>query len=414
MFHDAAIPNEGNGRRVALSDLEFPLLVANPDLAYLDNASTVQKPQCVLDAIGCFYRSHYANVHRGVHGLSQRATEYFEHARTKLAEFIHAPARDEVVFLRGTTEAINLVAQAYARPRLKPGDHVLVTQMEHHANLVPWQLVCAQTGAQLVPVPMTVNGDLDLETLNHLLDDRARILALTHVSNAIGTINPLRPIIQMAHAVGAVVVVDGAQAVPHLGVDVRALDCDFYAFSGHKMYGPTGIGVLYAKGSLLEGMEPYHGGGSMIQSVTMQSSTYREIPYRFEAGTPAIAEAVGLGAAVDFLNRLGMERVRGIEHELLQLAIDGLRGIPGVRLLGQPLNQTAVLSFNLDGIHAHDVGTILDSVNVAVRAGHHCAQPTLEFFRVPATVRASFAVYNTPQDVRALVQGLEQVKEVFS
>lgn len=395
---------------------DFPILareVNGHPLAYLDNAASAQRPQSVIDAEAHYYAEIHANVHRGVHTLSQRATEAFESARESTRRFINAASSREVIFVRGTTEAINLVAQSFARPRLRPGDEILITWLEHHANIVPWQLLCEQTGARLQVVPISETGELDVRAYEALLSPRTRMVAVAHVSNALGTIVPVRAVIAAAHARGIPVLLDGAQAVPHLRVDVRALDCDFYAFSGHKMYAPTGIGVLYGRESLLEEMPPWQGGGDMILKVSFEGTTFNALPHKFEAGTPNIAGAVGLGAAIDYLDALGLDRIAEYEHGLLQYATEGLSNVRGVRLIGTAREKAAVLSFVLDGIHAHDVGTILDSEGIAIRTGHHCAMPVMEFFGVPATARASLAFYNTPGEVDRLVAALDKAREVF-
>ncbi|MBK5122106.1 cysteine desulfurase [Burkholderia sp. R-69980] len=395
---------------------DFPILgerVHGRPLVYLDNGATTQKPASVIYAENAYYRHSNANVHRGVHLLSQRATDSFEAARAKIARFINAQRPEEIVFVRGTTEAINLVAQSYARPQLKPGDEILISAMEHHSNIVPWQLVCEQTGAALKVVPIDDTGALDADAYELLLSERTRLVAMTHLANALGSINPVERIVAAAHAKGVPVLLDGAQAISHLPVDVRALDCDFYAFSGHKVYGPTGIGVLYARAALLEAMPPWQGGGDMIRSVTFEKTEYNAIPWKFEAGTPNIAGAIALGAALDYVDRIGMEVIVAHEADLLAYATDALRGIPGLRLIGTARDKASILSFVLDGVHAHDVGTILDHHGVAVRAGHHCAMPVMQRFGVPATVRASLALYNTREDIDALIDGLGRVREVF-
>ena len=403
-------------RNVAHWRADFPILgerVHNRPLVYLDNGATTQKPASVIYAEGAYYRHSNANVHRGVHLLSQRATDAYEAARGKIARFINAEGPEEIVFVRGTTEAINLVAQSYARPLLKPGDEILISEMEHHSNIVPWQLVCEQTGAALKVVPIDDTGALDADTYERLLSERTRLVAITHLANALGSITPVERIVGAAHAKGVPVLLDGAQAIAHLPVDVRALDCDFYAFSGHKMYGPTGIGVLYAKAALLEAMPPWQGGGDMIRAVTFEKTEYNAIPWKFEAGTPNIAGAIALGTALDYIDGIGMEVIAAHEDDLLAYATDALRGTPGLRLIGTAPDKASILSFVLDGVHAHDVGTILDHHGVAVRAGHHCAMPVMQRFGVPATVRASLALYNTREDIDVLVEGLGKVKEVF-
>jgi cysteine desulfurase/selenocysteine lyase len=396
---------------------EFPILdrqVHGQPLTYLDNAATTQKPRAVLQAIQQYYTTSNANIHRGVHLLSVEASAAHDAARAKLAGFLGAGASEQIVFVRGTTEAINLVAQSYARPRLAPGDEILISHLEHHSNIVPWQIVCGQTGAQLRVARIDDRGDIDVDHFRSLLGPRTRLAAFAHVSNALGTVTPVRELIAAAHAQGVPVLLDGAQAVPHTRVDVRELGCDFYAFSGHKMYGPTGIGVLYGRRERLEEMEPYQGGGDMIRSVTFEKTTYNTLPYRFEAGTPDIAGAIGLGAAVDFLSSLGMDAIAAHENALLGLATQRLAAVEGVRLIGTAKHKAAVVSFVLDGVHPHDVGTILDRAGVAVRTGHHCAQPVMERFDIPATTRASFGVYNTAADVDRLLDGLSDVRELFS
>ena len=395
---------------------DFPILareVNGHPLVYLDNAASAQRPQAVIDAEAHYYAEIHANVHRGVHTLSQRATEAFESARERARSFINAASTREVIFVRGTTEAINLVAQAFARPRLKPGDEILITWLEHHSNIVPWQLLCEQTGARLKIAPINTAGEVEIGTFEALLSAKTRMVAVAHVSNALGTVLPVREIIALAHARGVPVLLDGAQAVPHMRVDVRALDCDFYAFSGHKMFAPTGIGVLYGRESLLEAMPPWHGGGDMILKVSFDGTTYNSLPYKFEAGTPNIAGAVGLGAAIDYLEALGLDRIERYEHELLEYATERLRTVPGLRLIGTARHKAAVLSFVLDGIHAHDLGTILDSEGIAIRTGHHCAMPVMDFFGVPATARASLAFYNTRAEVDRLTAALGKAREVF-
>jgi cysteine desulfurase/selenocysteine lyase len=395
---------------------DFPILgerVHDRPLVYLDNGATTQKPASVLDAEDAYYRHNNANVHRGVHLLSQRATDAFEAARARIARFINAQRLEEIVFVRGTTEAINLVAQSYARPHLKPGDEILISAMEHHSNIVPWQLVCEQTGAALKVVPIDDTGALDTDAYERLLNERTRLVAITHLANALGSINPVERIVGAAHAKGVPVLLDGAQAISHLPVDVRVIDCDFYAFSGHKVYGPTGIGALYARAALLEAMLPWQGGGDMIRSVTFEKTEYNAIPWKFEAGTPNIAGAIALGAALDYVDSIGMEVIAAHETDLLAYATDALGMIPGLRLIGTARDKASILSFVLDGVHAHDVGTILDHHGVAVRAGHHCAMPVMQRFGVPATVRASLALYNTHEDIDALIEGLGRVREIF-
>ncbi|AEI62490.1 cysteine desulfurase [Corallococcus macrosporus] len=395
---------------------DFPILhqeVRGRPLVYLDSAATAQKPRAVIDALVRFYQHDNANVHRGVHVLSERATEAYEGARETVRRFINARDVKEIVFVRGTTEAINLVAQTYGRKNIGAGDEVLITQMEHHANIVPWRMLCEQTGAVLKVIPVDDRGELVLDAVDALLTERTRILAVTHVSNALGTVTPVKELIRRAKAKGIPVLVDGAQAVTHFPVDVQDLGCDFYAFSGHKMFGPTGIGVLYGRKELLEAMPPYQGGGDMILSVTMEKVTYNRVPYRFEAGTPNLEGAVGLAAAIRYLEALGMANVAAHDRELLAYATQALESVPGLRLVGTAREKTGVLSFMLADVHPHDVGTILDREGICIRTGHHCAQPVMQHFKVPATSRASLALYNTREDVDALVRGLHKVLEVF-
>jgi len=395
---------------------DFPALtlsVHGHPLVYLDNAATTQKPEPVLVEEDRWYRELCSTVHRGVHDLSQKATDAYEAARGKAAQFIKADSTDEVIFVRGTTEAINLVASTYGRQHVGPGDEVLITEMEHHSNIVPWQMLCEEKGARLRVAPIDDKGQLILEEYERLLSERTKITAVTYVSNALGTINPLAKMIEMAHQQGVPVLVDGAQAVPHLSVDVQSLDCDFFAFSGHKMYGPTGIGVLYGKKDLLGAMPPYQGGGEMIRSVTFEKTDFAEPPARFEAGTPNIAGAVALGAAIDYLTDLGIDAVAAHEQEVLAYATDAISRIPGVKLIGTADQKASVLSFIIESVHAHDVGTILDRQGIAVRAGHHCAQPVMDRFGVPATARASFALFNTVEEADRLAAGLNRVLEVF-
>jgi len=395
---------------------DFPILaqqIHGRPLAYLDNAASSQRPRAVIDAIAHYYSHDHANVHRGVHTLSQRATEAYEHARRQVREFVNAEHDTEIVFTRGTTEAINLVAQSWARPRLKPGDEILISWMEHHSNIVPWQFVCEQTGATLRVTPVTDVGELDLDAFERLLGPRTRIVALGHVSNALGTINPVAALTAKAHAAGALVLLDGAQAAPHLAIDVRTIGCDFYALSSHKMYGPTGIGVLYGRRALLEAMPPWQGGGEMIRAVSFSGTTYAPPPARFEAGTPHIAGALGLGAAITYVQGVGLDRIARTEHDLLVHATERVSAIPGLRIVGTAREKAAVLAFVLEGIHPHDVGTVLDHHGVAVRTGHHCAMPLMERYGLPATTRASFAFYNTRAEVDQLVGALHAAREVL-
>jgi cysteine desulfurase/selenocysteine lyase len=413
-------PTVSRGPRPAL-DVErvrkdFPILhqlIHGKPLVYLDNAATSQKPQVVLDALRTYYTTANANVHRGVHELSERATEAYEAARARVARFLNAADPREIVFVRGTTEGINLVAQSHGRRAVGPGDEVIVTGLEHHSNIVPWQMLCEEKGARLRVVPIDDAGEVDVDTYERLLGPATRLVALAHVSNALGTVLPVQAMIAAAHRHGVPVVVDGAQAVPHMAVDVRALDCDFYTFSGHKVFGPTGIGVLYGKAALLERMAPYQGGGSMIRSVSFERTTYNEPPDKFEAGTPNIAGAVGLGAALEYLEHVGLDAVAAHEHDLLGYATEALAAVPGLRLIGTARDKAAVLSFVLDDVHAHDVGTILDQEGIAARAGHHCAMPVMTRYGLAATTRASLALYNTREEIDALVRALGKVREIF-
>ena len=396
---------------------DFPILqqqVYGHPLVYLDNAATSQKPRAVIDAISHYYESGNANIHRGVHYLSEHATEEHEAARRAVQQFMNAGDKREIIFVRSATEAINLVAQSYGRSHVGAGDEVLITAMEHHSNIVPWQILCEEKQAKLRVVPINERGELRMDELPKLLNSRTKMLGVTHVSNALGTINPIQQIVEMAHTAGVPVLIDGAQAVPHIHVDVQKLDCDFYVFSGHKVYGPTGIGVLYGKRDLLEAMPPYQGGGDMIRSVSFEKTLYNDLPFKFEAGTPNIGGAIGLGAAIEYLSRIGTGNIAAHEHDLLMYATERLSAIPGIRIIGTAREKAAVISFLIDGIHPHDIGTILDREGIAIRTGHHCAQPVMQCFRVPATARASFALYNTRQEIDALVAGIEKVKEVFA
>lgn len=396
---------------------DFPILRRRSNgkpLVYLDNAATSQKPQSVIDTLTRYYQAENANIHRGVYELSQHATLAYERARAKVQRFVNAAEPHEVVFVRSATEAINLVAHSYGRSHLQAGDEVIVSAMEHHSNLVPWQLVCEATGAHLRVIPMTDAGELVLEEYERLFSENTKLVALVHVSNSLGTINPVKQMVETAHANGVPVMVDGAQGAPHLPIDVRDLECDFYALSGHKMFGPTGIGALYGKAALLDAMPPYQGGGEMIRSVRFEKTTYAQAPAKFEAGTPHIAGAIGLGAAVDYLHNLPWDWIQAHECDLLTYATESLASIRGVRLIGTAREKASVVSFVLEGVHAHDIGTILDQEGIAVRTGHHCTQPVMERLGIPATARASFAFYNTREEVDALVEGVLKVREVFS
>jgi cysteine desulfurase/selenocysteine lyase len=412
----ALLPSTGLVLDVDTIRRDFPVLervVRGRPLAYLDNAASSQRPRAVIDAMSRYYETSHANVHRGVHTLSQEATDLFEGAREKVRRFINARSTREVVFVRGTTEAINLVAQTYGRTRLGPGDEILISWLEHHANIVPWQMLCQQTGATLKVAPISQAGEIDFDGFAALLSPRTRLVALAHVSNALGTVIPVRRFIAAARALGIPVLLDGAQAVPHMKVDVQALDCDFYAFSGHKMCGPTGIGILYGRESLLQQMPPWQGGGDMILAVSFEQTVYNGLPYKFEAGTPDIAGAIGLGAAVDYLESIGLDRIAAAEHELLLYAGERLATIPGLRFIGTAPDKAAVVSFTLDKVHPHDLGTILDHEGVAIRTGHHCAMPLMEFYGLPATARASFAFYNTRAEVDQLVDALHTAREML-
>ncbi len=395
---------------------QFPILdqIENGQpLVYLDNGATSQKPLCVIESIDTYYRLQNANVHRGVYGLSERATELYEGARETARTFLNARSTKEVVFVRGTTEAINLVAQSWARANLKEDDEVIVTEMEHHSNIVPWQLLRDQLGIRLTVLRINQKGEVCLNALKGLVSEKTKLLAVTHMSNALGSINPIKEMVEIAHSVGAKVLVDGAQATPHMAVDVQDLNCDFYALSGHKMYGPTGIGILYAKEALLEAMPPYQGGGDMIYSVTFEKTEYNVLPYKFEAGTPHIAGAIGLAAAMNFLNEIGLDRIAAYEAELLSYATEQLKQIDGLRIIGEAEQKGGVISFVIDGIHPHDMATLMDQEGVAVRASHHCAMPVMQHFNVPATVRASFGVYNNLDDIDRLVSAIEEAKAML-
>ena len=416
----AKFPNlsqpETHGYNVERIRADFPILhqkVHGHPLVYLDNAATTQKPRQVIDAITRYYERDNANIHRGVHALSQRATDDYENARKTVQDFLGAGDPREIIFVRSTTEAINLVAQTYGRKSLKPGDEVLITAMEHHSNIVPWQMICDEKQAKLRVAPINEAGEVILEDFDRLLTSKTKLVAVAHLSNALGTINPVRRIVEMAHAKNIPVLVDGAQAVARLPVNVRELDCDFYAFSGHKIYGPTGIGALYGKLALLEAMPPYQGGGDMISSVAFERTVYNKVPHKFEAGTPDISGPIGLKAALDYVARLGIENIEQHENELLQYATKRVSALPGIKLIGIARDKAGVLSFVMEGIHPHDIGTILDEQGIAIRTGHHCAQPVMERYGIPATARASFGLYNTKEEIDALVSGIKKVQEVF-
>lgn len=396
---------------------EFPILhqeVNGYPLVYLDNAASSQKPLQVIDKISEYYHHDNANIHRGVHKLSQRATDAYELARSKVRQFINARTDKEIIFTRGATEAINLVAQSYLRPMLKAGDEILISHLEHHANIVPWQILCEQTGAKLKVIPMTQSGELDLTDFDAMLTSSTKLLAVGQVSNALGTINPVKMMTAKARAKGITVLIDGAQAVPHMPVDVQDLDCDFYVFSGHKMFAPTGIGALYGREALLNAMPPYQGGGDMILSVSFDKTIYNELPYKFEAGTPHIAGAIGMGAAIDYMWGVGIDNIADQEHHLLELATSKINALSGVEIIGTAKEKASVISFMIDGVHPHDVGTIFDQRGVAIRTGHHCAQPVMEFYGIPATARASFAFYNNDDDVDALIKAIIKTQELFA
>ena len=396
---------------------DFPVLrqvVNGKPLVYLDNGATSQKPQSVIDELVRYYTTENANVHRGVHTLSQNATEDYEGARAKVRRLLNAADDHEIIYTRGTTDSINMVAQSYGKQNIGPGDEIIVSNMEHHSNIVPWQMLCEEKGSVLRVVPIDESGDLLMDEYEQMLSPRTKLVSITHVSNALGTIVPVEQIISMAHAHGVPVMLDGAQAVPHMAVDVRNLDCDFYVFSGHKLFGPTGIGILYGKAEMLEAMPPVQGGGDMIKSVTFEKTIYNDLPYKFEAGTPNIAGAIGLGAAVDYVQSVGYEAFGSYEDELLDYGTKALESIGGLRIIGTSSHKAGILSFVIDNIHPHDIGTILDAEGVAIRTGHHCAQPVMQRFQIPATARASLAMYNTKEDIDALVRAIDRVIEVFS
>ena len=406
-----------SGFDVARIREDFPILdqmVNGKPLVYLDNAATTQKPQVVIDALVNYYTSDNSNVHRGVHTLSQRATEDFDIGRSKTRQFLNAGFDQEIIFVRGTTDGINLVAQSYARPNLGEGDDIIISTMEHHSNIIPWQVLCQEKGAHLRVIPISDAGELLIDEYEKLLTPRTKLVAITHVSNVLGTVNPIEQIVEIAHNRGVPVLVDGAQAVPHMAVDVQKLGCDFYVFSGHKIYGPTGIGVLYGKSELLEAMPPYQLGSEMIKSVTFEHTIYNDLPFKFEPGTPHIAGVIGMGAAIDYLNGIGMDRIDAYEHDLLEYGMECLSGIDGVQLIGTAPGKSSVMSFVMDSAHPHDIGTILDTEGVAVRTGHHCAQPLMHRFGVPATARASLSFYNTKDEIDLLVKAIDRVIEVFS
>jgi cysteine desulfurase/selenocysteine lyase len=412
----AAEPSTLAALDVARVREDFPILarrIRGKPLVYLDSGASAQRPRAVIDAVSGYYERHHANVHRGVHTLSQEATDLFEGAREKIRRFLNAASTREVVFVRGTTEAINLVAQSWGRPRLQPGDEIVITWLEHHANIVPWQMLCEQTGAVLRVAPIDRRGVVDHEAYLKLLGPRTKLAAFAHVSNALGTVLPVREMVAAARERGIATLIDGAQAVPHQAVDVREIGCDFYAFSGHKLFGPTGIGVLYGREALLKSMPPWQGGGDMILTVSFEGTTYNELPYKFEAGTPDIAGAIGLGAAIDYVESLGMERIAAWEHELLDYATRRLSAVPGLEIVGTAPDKASLVSFTIEGVHPHDLGTILDAEGIAIRTGHHCAMPVMEFFDLPATARASFAFYNTREEVDVLAAALVRAREML-
>ena len=409
-------PQPANAWDIDRIRADFPILtreVHGKPLVYFDTAATAHRPRAVIEAVSGFYRDHNANIHRGVHTLSQEATKAYETARSRVARFINAPAAGEVVFTRGTTESINLVANSYLKPRIEAGDEILITHMEHHANIVPWQMLCEHTGARLRVAPINRRGELEMDAFRDMLSDRVKLVGVVHISNALGTVNPVREMCEAAAAYGIPVLVDGAQALPHQPVDVQQLGCAFYCFSGHKMYGPTGIGGLWSNMETLRAMPPYQGGGEMISVVSFEGTTYADPPGRFEAGTPNIAGAIGLGAAVDYLEGLGMERVAAAEARLLAYATEKLSGVEGLEVVGQAGNKAGVISFTMDGIHPNDIGTLIDHYGIAIRTGHHCAMPAVKYFGLPATARASFGIYNTPQEVDLMVDALKRIRSMF-
>ena len=396
---------------------DFPILsqqINDKPLIYLDNASTTQKPNLVIEKIENYYKNTNSNIHRGVHHLSQKATDEYENSREKVHKFIGSNSSKEIVFVRGTTEAINLVANSHVKPLLSKGDNIIISQMEHHANIVPWQMITKEKESEIRIIPINENGELIIEKLNELIDKRTRFISVNHVSNTLGTINPVEKLIEIAHKNNIKIMIDGAQAVQHMKVNVSEMNADFYCFSGHKMYGPTGIGVLYGKQEILESMQPYQGGGDMIKSVTFEKTIYNDIPNRFEAGTPNIVGVIGLGKAIDFIENITIEKIEKLEMELLNYATDKISSIEKVRIIGNSNKKASVISFVIEDIHPHDIGTIMDKLGIAIRAGHHCTQPIMDFYEIPATARASFAIYNTKEDVDKLVEAIEKTKEVFS
>ena len=406
----------GPGADVEEVRADFPVLhqmVNGKPLVYLDNASTTQKPHAVIDTLVQYYTLDNSNVHRGVHTLSQRATDHYEEARTKVRKFLNAESDEEIIYVRGATEGINLVAQTFGRQNVGEGDDIIVTAMEHHSNIVPWQILCQERGAHLKVIPITEQGELVMDEYERLLGPRTKLVSIVHQSNALGTVNPAKRIIDMAHSLGVPVLVDGAQSAPHMAIDVQDLGCDFFAFSGHKLYGPTGIGVLYGRAGLLNAMPPYQGGGEMIKSVTFEKTIYNDLPHKFEAGTPDIAGAIGLGTAIDYISNLGMDNIYNYERELLEYGTQRLSAIEGLQIIGTAREKAGVLSFVMEGIHPHDIGTILDTEGIAVRTGHHCAQPVMDRYEIPATARASLALYNTREEIDALVRGIDRTIEVF-
>ncbi len=409
-------PVIGPGVDVEKVRADFPALhqmINGKPLVYLDNASTTQKPQAVIDTLVQYYTLDNSNVHRGVHTLSQRATDHYEEARAKVRRFINAETDEEIIYVRGTTEGINLVAQTFGRENVGEGDDIIVTAMEHHSNIVPWQILCQERGANLKVIPITEQGELVMEEYERLLGPRTKLVSIVHQSNALGTVNPAKQIVDMAHSLGVPVLVDGAQSAPHMAIDVQDLGCDFFALSGHKLYGPTGIGVLYGRADLLNAMPPYQGGGEMIKSVTFEKTIYNDLPHKFEAGTPDIAGAIGLGTAIDYISNLGMDNIYNYERELLEYGTQRLSAIEGLQIIGTAREKAGVLSFVMEGIHPHDIGTILDTEGIAVRTGHHCAQPVMDRYEIPATARASLALYNTREEIDALVRGIDRTLEVF-